>query len=144
MSIQKILIFPKFNLEILAWIAFVPLIVGIEKKDLKTTFWLGWLTGFVYFLGVIYWVINTMVNYGGLPVVVAVFILLVLALYLGIYVAFFTTLINLFRQRIGLSIMFSAPVLWVGLEYVRAHMFSGFPWASLGYSQFKTLISISN
>ena len=32
--------------------------------------------------------------------------------------------------------MLVAPALWVALEWVRAQALSGFPWASLGYSQY--------
>jgi apolipoprotein N-acyltransferase len=42
--------------------------------------------------------------------------------------------------------LWMAPFLWVGLEYVRSFLLSGFPWESLGYSQFDwlQLIQISD
>ncbi len=37
------------------------------------------------------------------------------------------------------SALFLIPALWVSLEFLRAHLFSGFGWALLGYSQSKNL-----
>ena len=62
-----ILIFPFFDIEMLAWIAFIPLFMAIQQQDVKNTFWLGWITGVAYCLGTLYWVTITMVLYGGLP-----------------------------------------------------------------------------
>ena len=33
----------------------------------------------------------------------------------------------------------AAPAVWVTLELARTHLFSGFPWALLGYSQYRSL-----
>jgi apolipoprotein N-acyltransferase len=35
----------------------------------------------------------------------------------------------------GLPVVVTLPIAWVALEYVRSFFLSGFPWASLGYSQ---------
>ena len=42
--------------------------------------------------------------------------------------------------------MVAAPVLWVGLEFVRAYSFTGFPWYFLAHTQhdFLPLIQISD
>ncbi|MFM7556349.1 MAG: hypothetical protein ACKPAH_13770, partial [Verrucomicrobiota bacterium] len=40
-------------------------------------------------------------------------------------------------SRAGL--LLSLAVLWVGLEYLRAHLLGGFPWAPLGASQWRQL-----
>ena len=39
-------------------------------------------------------------------------------------------------------LMMAAPILWVGLEYVRAHFLTGFPWYYLGHSQYRFLALI--
>ena len=48
--------------------------------------------------------------------------------------------VAVFRLRIPL--MMAAPILWVGLEYIRAHLLTGFPWYYLGHSQFRFLALI--
>ena len=35
--------------------------------------------------------------------------------------------------------LISAPLIWVVLEYIRTFIFTGFPWALLGHSQFLRL-----
>jgi apolipoprotein N-acyltransferase len=44
--------------------------------------------------------------------------------------------------RLKIPLMMAAPMLWVGLEYVRAHLLTGFPWYYLGHSQFRFLALI--
>ncbi len=131
-----ILIFPNFAFGLLAWVALVPLFFAIKNKNLLNSFRLGAITGLIHFGGILYWITPTVVNYGHLsrPVGFLVFILLIL--YLSLYMAAFTSLLTVIKIRMGVSFGISAPFLWVCLEYLRAILFSGFPWESLGYSQF--------
>ena len=158
-GILLILIFPKFNLELLAWIALIPLLYAIQEENLKNTFWLGWLAGVTYYLGSLYWITVTMVRYGGINLPSSIGILLLLAVYLAFYVGLFTLIIQylqgkkagmnsfLLRWHSGragsrqglistLPIAISAPIVWTALEYIRSFFFIGFPWNNLGYSQF--------
>ena len=41
--------------------------------------------------------------------------------------------------RLGLPLMIAAPVVWVATEYVRAYMFTGFPWYYLAHTQYRHL-----
>ena len=129
-------IFPGFNLEIFAWVSLVPLFIATRKTSPLASLKLGFIAGFVFYIGVIYWVVIAMTKYGGMPFIVSLTVLILLSGYLAIYVSLFTFLLSYFsnQQRYIL-----APFLWVALELIRAHFLTGFPWASLGYSQFKTL-----
>ena len=53
-GILLILSFPYFDLEFLAWFALVPLLDSIGGKGLVDSFKLGFLTGIISFLGIIY------------------------------------------------------------------------------------------
>ena len=68
-----ILAFPRYDLEVFAFIALVPLLVAIEGEDPVRSSYLGLITGLVFYLGSISWVVNTMASYGGLPYSVRVF-----------------------------------------------------------------------
>ncbi len=73
--------------------------------------------------------------YGGLPRPVALGILLLFALYLGLYHALFGGLLALIHRQTGLiAALFAAPFLWVAIELARARV-TGFPWDLLGYAQ---------
>ena len=132
------LIFPFFDVEMLAWIAFVPLFYAIQDAPFKTAFGLGWLTGVIHFFGTLYWVTVTMVEYGGLTPLLSGAALALMVVYLAIYPGLFCLLLRLFERHARLPFVIIAPVLWVGLEYLRSFFLIAFPWNLLGYSQFRT------
>ena len=132
-------LFPPFQFEILAWVALVPLLWALEGKKANEAFMLGLLAGLISFGIIIWWVKISMTTYGGLPAVLAWLITVVLAVYLALYPALFAYF--MVRMQAGGSIftfLVAAP-LWVSLELLRAYALSGFPWALLGYSQYRYL-----
>lgn len=133
------------NLGILAWIALVPLFLAIRDENPKSAFGLGLLTGLISFLGLLYWIM--FLSPPNILLALAFLIgLLVLAFYLALYIALFCFLFNLCLRFTVYGLRFiAAPCLWVALEYIRSILFSGFPWALLGYSQYLNtpLIQIS-
>ncbi|MDP2970295.1 MAG: apolipoprotein N-acyltransferase, partial [Deltaproteobacteria bacterium] len=131
--------FPNFDLEFLAWFAFVPLFYSIERKGPFHAFILGFLTGFASFLGILYWIIVAVHTYGNIPLIPSALILLLLVGYLSLFIGAFTFLYRFIQIRLGLQTILLAPLLWVSLEYLRSFFLTGFPWASLGYSQYMNL-----
>lgn len=134
-----ILIFPNFNLETLAWVGFIPLFWAIRKKSPSKAAFLGWISGFTFFTGVLPWIYHVLAHFGHLPAPVSVFFLLVLTAYLALFFSAFAFALRWFNTRMNVSETLLAAPLWVSLEYLRGILFSGFPWALLGYSQFLTL-----
>jgi len=133
------IIFPKFDMEILAWVSLVPLLFAIQRENLLTSLYLGFTTGFVSFLGILYWVIVAVHTYGRIHIIPSSLILLLLVVYVSLYLAVFAFLLNFIRSRIQWDMVVVAPFLWVSLEYVRSFFLTGFPWAALGYSQYMNL-----
>jgi apolipoprotein N-acyltransferase len=138
-GILLILSFPNFDLEFLAWFALVPLFYAVEGKGLYHSFILGFLTGVISFLGILYWIIVAVHTYGNVPLILSGSILLLLVAYLSLFLGAFTFLTRLIQIRSGLQTILFTPVLWVTLEYLRSFLLTGFPWASLGYSQYLNL-----
>ena len=127
----------------LAWIALVPLLLCILQPDRsgapirpRTAALLGYVCGTLWYAGNCYWIYQTMHIYGGMPEPLAFLILILFALYLGLYHALFAWLLSLVRtSSIGLrGALLLAPFLWVTVELARARITS-FPWDLLGYSQ---------
>src|SRR3989304_2314855 len=85
-GILLILSFPNFDLE---FFALVPLFYSIEGKGLYDSFKLGFFTGFVSFLGILYWIIVAVHTYGNVPLILSVFILLLLVVYLSLFIGAF-------------------------------------------------------
>ncbi len=64
--------FPDFELWPLAWVAFVPLLAGLERSSPARSFLLGWIAGLVAHLVGFYWIAGPLVRFGGLPLAAAV------------------------------------------------------------------------
>jgi len=126
-SLLLILSFPKPELSYFIWLGFVPFLFALENKSSKKTFLLSYLCGIIFWLGTIYWV-------GFITSLGCVLLILYLSLYFGIFGLFVSYII----KRSKASLIF-IPSAWVFLELIRSHLFTGFGWASLGYSQYKNL-----
>ncbi len=124
--------FPGFNIWLFAWIGLVPLFFAVENQKPFKAFIISYLTGFLFFLGTIYWLIH--VTLPGM---------LVMVVYLALYFGLFGLIINyeFSARRAGLNLpygimrLFLIPAAWVTLEWLRSHALTGFGWALLGYSQ---------
>jgi apolipoprotein N-acyltransferase len=132
------LAFPKPDISFLAWVAFVPLLLSIGKKSPAGAFRLGFTSGMVAYGMLLYWLNIVMVTYGNLHWSVSVCLYLLLVAYLALYTGIIAWLVRR-GEMAGVSPLLSFPILWVGLEFLRSFLMSGFPWASLGYSQYRTL-----
>lgn len=129
-GIIYILSFPNFNISALAWVAIVPLIIGIDnEKNILDLIKKCFLSGLVVFLGSMFWL--TKVTFPGY---------LILSVYLALYFILFG--IIRYYNKNNILIPFS----WTVLEFIRGNFGSGMPWLLLGASQYKylPLIQIAN
>src|SRR4030043_6974 len=138
-GILLVLSFPSFDFEVVAWFALVPLFYSIDGKGLRHRFILGFVTGVVSFLGILYWIIVAVHTYGNVPLIPSGFILLLLVVYLSLFIGAFTCLTRLIQIRSAFQTLLFTPFLWVALEYLRSFLLTGFPWADLGHSQYLNL-----
>ena len=129
--------FPDFDLGWLAWVVLVPLHLALDGTAPRRAFWLGWLTGLIAFVGTMSWVVTAMHLYGKLPEAMSYAAMLLLTAYLGLYVAIYAAGVSWLRKTAFAFI--GAPFIWVALEWLRTYLFSGLPWALLGYSQYRWL-----
>jgi len=137
--------FPKFGHPAFSWIALAPLLVATvlaartNVHAAPRLFRLGFVAGFVYFAGALYWVVQVMTTYGGLAAWTAVPVALLLYSYLALFPATFTLIVGRAVRTYGVAGLWIAPAVWVATEWVRAWLLSGFPWALLGSSQASVL-----
>ena len=131
---------PPWDQWLLAYGGLVPLLVAVRARTPGQAAWLGYLSGLCFYLATIWWVIGVMTTYGRMPLPLAVLALLLLCGVLAGYTAAFTWLLALGERWLripgGLRPLSSA-TLWAAIEFLRAHLFSGFPWMLFGYSQFR-------
>ncbi len=136
------LCFPDFDLGWLAWIALLPLhaaLAAFGDAAPRRAFWLGWLTGLLAFVGVMFWVVTAMHLYGKVPLAVSYALMVLLASYLGLYIALYAAGFAWLKNAFPSYSYLAVPFLWVTLEWLRTYLFSGLPWDLLGYSQYKWL-----
>ncbi len=124
--------FPPLEWLETAWIAWVPLLLLLPHVSSRRAFQLGFLAGAVCWLCSIFWL--THVTWAGW---------FMLSLYCALFTGGFTYAAHgLMRQwnreHVGgaVGLMIVLPLVWVGFEYLRCVLFTGFAWNPLGGSQF--------
>lgn len=131
----------------LLFIGLIPLLVVVEKATIRQTIMCGVLAGLVHYVGQLYWIVNVLQQYGGVPVIVAAAALGLLALYMSCYLVLFCLAARvLSKEEAPIVSLWFLAALWVGLDWLRAWLFSGFPWMDLGYglAELSTIIQISD
>jgi apolipoprotein N-acyltransferase len=131
--------FPSLGYSFLAWFALVPLLFAFRDQTVRTGLWLSGTFGLVFFCGTVYWVTNSVHFYGHVPLLPATLITLLLCVILALFIVPFGGALVHIRATHPRLLFLAAPALWVTLEYARTYLFSGFPWALLGYSQYRSL-----
>src|SRR5688572_11989225 len=134
-SILLILSFPNFDYWPLAWLGLVPLLLVIARRPAsKRSFFLGWLTGAVFFYGSCYWLTYSMIHYGGIPAWAAYLLLAPVPIFVGLFPALFALSVARAVRVWGMRALFIAPFGWTALEWARLGL-AGQLWNALGYSQ---------
>ena len=126
----------------LCWVGLTPLLWALTRKTDQGMGLgagqgaaLGYLSGFLWYLGNCYWIYQTMYLYGGLDKPVAAGILILFSLYLGLYHALFGGIVGAIRSSFGAqTALLLSPFVWVAVELARARI-TGLPWDLLGIAQ---------
>ena len=128
---------------VFAWFGLVPLLWALlsprstaAPRPLRRGFLIAYLCGVLWYAGNCYWVRDTMLHYGDMPLGAPTLLLLGFSLVLGLYFGLFGLGLALVQRATGstkLALAF-APILWAALELAAARITS-VPWDQLGYSQ---------
>ncbi len=125
------LCFGKNPLVVVPWVALVPLLLLLGQR--RTTL-LGFVHGLGFWLISIPWIAPTLEHYGQLPGWLAILGLIAGSSYLALYQALFAGIGSRFWRRGGWISWLGLPALWVAIEWLRTHLFNGFPWNLAGQS----------
>ncbi|HET7340599.1 MAG TPA: apolipoprotein N-acyltransferase [Methylomirabilota bacterium] len=134
------LAFPRTDWESAAWYALVPLFVVAVGAAPRVAFAWGWLYGTAFFLVLLSWLDFTFRTFSEIPWPLTWGPTLLLAAWCGMFVAVVAGGAAWLAQRRSVAwALLTAPWLWVAGEWVRGHLLGGFPWGTLGYSQYLRL-----
>lgn len=129
--------FPPFDGPEAAWVGLVPLLIlAGTTRPLRAFRW-GCFSGLVFWLISISWLLRLGTAGGPWVAVVAGWVLLsgYCALYTGVFTACVAGLWGWGAR--GAVLVPATALLWVGAEYLRSTLFTGFAWNALGISQFR-------
>jgi apolipoprotein N-acyltransferase len=132
-SLLLLLIFPLFSLWPLAFVSLIPLYFGIENLSLKKTFQAAWLSGFLFFCGLLHWIVFNPAVEGWVRPLLYLGVVLIAA-YLSLFLAAAFSLSKWLAGRLNMPFCWAAPFGLVLFDFLRSHGILGFPWGSLGYS----------
>jgi len=120
--------FPQTEWASLAWVALVPLLCALDGQKPWRSFRRAYLCGFLFFAATLGWFVY--VTYPGAILLVA---------FLALYFALYGLLFVYFQRLAIVPRIFVLASCWVALEFIRAHLFTGFGWVMLGHTQYKNL-----
>lgn len=116
-----ILLFP----AVLFWQALTA--VNYKKAFVRCT-----LTAFLANSISLYWLTIPLHEYAGVPWLLGAWMLAILGMYIGFFVAPWALFSRFFARSLPLPlVVLGSALLWGALEYVRGFLFTGFPWFSL-------------
>ncbi|HYS16375.1 MAG TPA: apolipoprotein N-acyltransferase [Candidatus Binatia bacterium] len=133
------LAFPRTDWDGVVWVVLLPLLVDALRRPVRVAFGWGWLFGTVFFLVLLRWLDFTFRTYSDIPWPLTWAPTCALAAYCGLYVGAFSAGVSWLGRRSAVWALCASPFLWVSGEWVRGHLFGGFPWGLLGYSQYLRL-----
>lgn len=123
--------FSPFNFWPLAYLSVLGLLFVTQLPNQKTALKSSFLWGMGFFTFGINWIHISIYQFGGVPLALSYVLVLCLATYLALYPLLFSYILRKFRIQ---SFMLF-PIIWTLVEWLRANLFSGFPWLQFGYSQ---------
>jgi apolipoprotein N-acyltransferase len=130
--------FPPLDWDWLAWFALVPLGTLLRRPwRSQPVYRPAWAGGLVFGLLAVHWIRyaddTTWSGYYGW---------LALGIYMSLYFPLFVFTTRIAVLRLAVPAIAAVPVIWVGLEYLRSWLITGFPWYFLGHTQHRRLALI--
>jgi apolipoprotein N-acyltransferase len=122
--------FPPVEWHWLAWLALVPLFwLSVQAGSRWRIYLSAWTGGLAFWIPALQWIRHADSS--------AVLAWLVMALIFSFWWPVFILVVRIAVFRLRVPLILAAPIIWVGLEYSRAFILSGFPWYQLAHSQYR-------
>jgi apolipoprotein N-acyltransferase len=107
----------------------------VRSSTVKRGALIGFVFGLAYFLAGVAWVRVSMNEFGGMPLALAWFSAFLFCAFLALYPMLAAAFTAWARPKSLWLFAFVFASAWTFAEYLRAHLFTGFEWLSVGASQ---------
>ncbi len=125
---------PGYGIPGFPFVALVPLILlSLSSESARSAAFRGFLAGTAANLLLFYWIAYTVAVPGKLGWIAGGLASLLVSAYLAVYISAACWIAFRLTVRFGDEGLWALPVAWVGLEYARSVLLTGFPWLLLGY-----------
>jgi apolipoprotein N-acyltransferase len=125
--------FAPFSIWFVTPLALATFFYLIKQLPLNYAFKLGFSFGVGWFASGVHWVHVSIDQYGGLPLIFSLALMMLLIAYLALFPALFAYSAKRFFPTS--SWLVALPALWGICELLRSWFLTGFPWLSIGYGQ---------
>lgn len=120
------------------WLTFIcpaVLYIAIANQTIRSSVILGFVFGLFFFGFGVPWTFNSIHEFGHAPVFLSAILAGLLVIILALFPAFTAGLtVYLHKNKhFKLSAAISFICLWVGFEWIRSWIFTGFPWLLIGH-----------
>ena len=127
---------PPYNFFYLNFLSFPLLLLfylSLEIKKSFSSFFYGWIFGFVYFFSNIYWIANSLTEEEIFKPLIP-FAITIIPLFLGIFYGISFLIFFYFKPKKKIESIFLFALIFSFIEYLRGHVFGGFPWNLISFS----------
>jgi apolipoprotein N-acyltransferase len=122
----------------LLFVALVPFLFAVSHLRTPGAVFSGLICGLVHFILLLYWIVIVLGKYGGLSWFISWPALFLLALYMSLYFVLFAVPARYILLSFpAAAALWLVPALWVGIDWLRGVLFTGFPWMDLGYALYQ-------
>jgi apolipoprotein N-acyltransferase len=130
------LAYAPFSFWFVTFLSLTGFIYLLSHSLLKQSFKLGFVFGLGWFGAGVSWVHVSIADFGGIPLIGSITLMLLLSAYLALFPALSCYLLTkFFTPRLW---PMTLPFIWLVVEWLRSWLLTGFPWLSLGYSQIQS------
>ena len=111
------------------------IVLADTQRSWRRVFVIGWLFGLGYFGFGVYWVYNSLHDFGNAAPVVAAALAALMIACMALFPAMTLASWKFIQRHLGQSSIWLLPLLWFAFEWLKGWFLTGLPWLSLGYSQ---------
>jgi len=126
---------PGYDIPALPFFCWIPFfLLSVFAESSRRAALRGFLAGTAANLLLFYWIAYTVAVMGKLGWPLGCLAALLISAYMGIYFSAGGFLVFRLNRRFGNAGLWIFPFAWIGLEFARSVLLSGFPWMLFGYS----------